>query len=156
MHPRHHASKCASARAPCSQRSASQAGRNERSTTWGWKCSTWWKNSRQTSSESQAASGVSCDYTASGQAAKHVEPPSSEATDWPQIAALYRILGEMQPSPVVELNRAVAIAMADGPAARLALVELVAAGGQLGDYPYLHSTRADLLRRLGRRAEAAR
>jgi RNA polymerase sigma-70 factor (ECF subfamily) len=88
-------------------------------------------------------------------AALHDEAASNDATDWAQIAALYRILGEMQPSPVVELNRAVAIAMADGPAAGLALVERLAARGQLDDYPYLHSTRADLLRRLDRRADAA-
>jgi RNA polymerase sigma-70 factor (ECF subfamily) len=88
-------------------------------------------------------------------ASLHDEAPTSDATDWAQIAALYRILGEIQPSPVVELNRAVAVAMADGPAAGLALVDRVAAGGQLDDYPYLHSTRADLLRRLGRRVEAA-
>jgi RNA polymerase sigma-70 factor (ECF subfamily) len=88
-------------------------------------------------------------------ASLHDEAPSSGATDWPQIAALYRILGEMQPSPVVELNRAVAVAMADGPAAGLALVDRLAAAGQLEDYPYLHSTRADLLRRLDRRVDAA-
>ena len=88
-------------------------------------------------------------------ASLHDEAPTSAATDWAQIAALYRVLGEIQPSPVVELNRAVAVAMADGPAAGLALVDRVAAGGQLDDYPYLHSTRADLLRRLGRHAEAA-
>jgi RNA polymerase sigma-70 factor, ECF subfamily len=88
-------------------------------------------------------------------ASLHDEAPTSDATDWAQIAALYRVLGEIQPSPVVELNRAVAVAMADGPAAGLALVDRVAAGGQLDDYPYLHSTRADLLRRLGRRADAA-
>ena len=88
-------------------------------------------------------------------ASLHDEAPSSNATDWAQIAALYRILGEMQPSPVIELNRAVAVAMADGPETGLALVERVAASGQLDDYPYLHSTRADLLRRLGRRADAA-
>jgi RNA polymerase sigma-70 factor (ECF subfamily) len=88
-------------------------------------------------------------------ASLHDEAPSSAATDWPQIAALYRILGEMQPSPVVELNRAVAVAMADGPAAGLALVDRLAASGQLEDYSYLHSTRADLLRRLDRRADAA-
>ncbi len=85
----------------------------------------------------------------------HDEAPSSAETDWSQIAALYRILGEMQPSPVVELNRAVAVAMADGPAAGLVIVQRVAAGGQLDDYPYLHSTQADLLRRLGDRAAAA-
>jgi len=88
-------------------------------------------------------------------ASLHDEAPTSAATDWAQIAALYRILGEMLPSPVVELNRAVAVAMADGPAPGLALVDRLAAGGQLDDYPYLHSTRADLLRRLDRRAEAA-
>ena len=87
-------------------------------------------------------------------AALHDEAPTAAQTDWAQIAALYRILGDMQPSPVVELNRAVAIAMADGPEAGLALVERVAASGQLDDYPYLHSTRADLLRRLDRRADA--
>ena len=87
-------------------------------------------------------------------AALHDEAPTAAQTDWAQIAALYRILGDMQPSPVVELNRAVAIAMADGPAAGLELVERVAASGQLDDYSYLHSTRADLLRRLDRRADA--
>jgi RNA polymerase sigma-70 factor (ECF subfamily) len=88
-------------------------------------------------------------------ASLHDEAASSAATDWAQIAALYRILGDIQPSPVVELNRAVAVAMADGPEVALALVERIASSGQLDDYPYLHSTRADLLRRLGRRAEAA-
>ena len=87
-------------------------------------------------------------------ASLHDEAPSSAETDWPQIAALYRILGDMQPSPVVELNRAVAVAMADGPAAGLALVDRIAAAGQLDDYPYLHATQADLLRRLGSRADA--
>jgi RNA polymerase sigma-70 factor (ECF subfamily) len=87
-------------------------------------------------------------------ASLHDGAPSADETDWPQIAALYRILGDMQPSPVVELNRAVAVAMADGPAAGLAIVDRIAATGQLDDYPYLHSTRADLLRRLGRRVEA--
>ncbi len=88
-------------------------------------------------------------------ASLHDEAATAPATDWPQIAALYRILGEIQPSPIVELNRAVAVAMADGPAAGLAVVEKVAAAGQLDDYPYLHSTRADLLRRLGDRPAAA-
>ena len=87
-------------------------------------------------------------------AALHDEAPSTEATDWGQIAALYRILGRMAPSPVVELNRAVAVAMADGPEVGLAITDELAAAGQLDDYPYLHSTRADLLRRLGRRADA--
>jgi RNA polymerase sigma-70 factor (ECF subfamily) len=88
-------------------------------------------------------------------AALHDGAATADETDWPQIAALYRVLGEMAPSPVVELNRAVAVAMADGPAAGLALVERVAATGQLEDYPYLHAARADLLRRLDRRVEAA-
>ena len=64
------------------------------------------------------------------------------------------MLGRIAPSPVVELNRAVAVAMADGPAAGLSMVDELAAAGQLDDYPYLHSTRADLLRRLGRSDEA--
>jgi RNA polymerase sigma-70 factor, ECF subfamily len=81
-------------------------------------------------------------------AALHAEAQTADETDWPQIAALYRVLGEMSPSAVIELNRAVAVAMADGPAAGLAIVERIAASGQLEEYPYLHSTRADLLRRL--------
>jgi RNA polymerase sigma-70 factor (ECF subfamily) len=88
-------------------------------------------------------------------AALHDDAASADETDWPQIAALYRVLGEMTPSPVVELNRAVAVAMADGPAAGLAIVDRIAATGQLDDYPYLHSTRADLLRRLERGSAAA-
>jgi RNA polymerase sigma-70 factor (ECF subfamily) len=87
-------------------------------------------------------------------ASLHDDAGTADDTDWPQIAALYRVLGEMSPSPVVELNRAVAVAMADGPAAGLAIVDRVAAGGQLDDYPYLHSTRADLLRRLDRAEDA--
>jgi RNA polymerase sigma-70 factor (ECF subfamily) len=61
----------------------------------------------------------------------------------------------MTRSPVVELNRAVAVAMADGPASGLAMIERIAASGQLDEYPYLHAARADLLRRLDRRSEAA-
>jgi RNA polymerase sigma-70 factor, ECF subfamily len=87
-------------------------------------------------------------------AALHDDAATADETDWPQIAALYRVLGEMARSPVVELNRAVAVAMADGPAAGLAIVERIAEDGQLEDYPYLHSTRADLLRRLERRSDA--
>jgi RNA polymerase sigma-70 factor (ECF subfamily) len=88
-------------------------------------------------------------------AALHDDAATADETDWPQIAALYRVLGEMTPSPVVELNRAVAVAMADGPAAGLVIIDRIAATGQLDDYPYLHSTRADLLRRLERRPAAA-
>ncbi len=78
---------------------------------------------------------------------------SESEPDWPQIAALYGRLGALAPSPVVELNRAVAVAMADGPARGLALVD--ALGEDLADYHLLHATRADLLRRLHRREEAA-
>jgi RNA polymerase sigma-70 factor, ECF subfamily len=86
-------------------------------------------------------------------AALHAQAPRPEHTDWPQIAALYRTLRTMAPSPVVELNRAVAVAMADGPAAALPLVERL--GGELDGYHLFHSTRADLLRRLDRPADAA-
>jgi len=77
-------------------------------------------------------------------------------TDWRQIAALYGALAIASPSPVVELNRAVAIAMADGPDVGLALVDRIDASGELDGYPYLHAARADLLRRLGRADEAVR
>jgi RNA polymerase sigma-70 factor, ECF subfamily len=86
-------------------------------------------------------------------AALHARAPRPEDTDWPQIAALYGRLAEMSPSPVVELNRAVAIAMADGPERGLALLAPLA--GELDDYQHFHSARADLLRRLGRGTEAA-
>ena len=76
-------------------------------------------------------------------------------TDWPRIAKLYDQLLEMTGSPVVELNRAVAVAMADGPAVGLALVNELEASGALQQYYLLAATRADLLRRLGQRAEAA-
>ena len=86
-------------------------------------------------------------------AALHARAPRSEDTDWPQIAALYGTLAAMTPSPVVELNRAVAIAMADGPERGLPLIE--ALGAELDGYHLFHAARADLLRRLDRRAEAA-
>jgi len=88
-------------------------------------------------------------------AALHDDAATAAETDWPQIAALYRVLGEMTRSPVVELNRAVAVAMADGPASGLAIIDRIAASGELDDYPYLHSARADLLRRLDRRVDSA-
>ncbi|HUY22068.1 MAG TPA: sigma-70 family RNA polymerase sigma factor [Acidimicrobiales bacterium] len=88
-------------------------------------------------------------------AACHATAPDPAATDWGQIARLYRELGRLAPSPVVELNRAVAVAMADGPAAGLALVERIESSGALGHYHLLPATRADLLRRLDRRDEAA-
>jgi RNA polymerase sigma-70 factor, ECF subfamily len=88
-------------------------------------------------------------------AACHAAAPAALATDWPTIARLYQYLADMTGSPVVELNRAVAVAMADGPAAGLALVERLAAGGALAGYYLLPATRADFLRRLGRSDEAA-
>ncbi len=88
-------------------------------------------------------------------AACHVGAAAAADTDWAQIAALYRELVQMVPTPVVELNRAVAVAMADGPEAGLALVEALDASGALAGYRLLPATRADLLRRLDRRDEAA-
>jgi RNA polymerase sigma-70 factor (ECF subfamily) len=88
-------------------------------------------------------------------AALHDTAPTPGDTDWREIAALYGRLADLAPSPVIELNRAVAVAMADGPAAGLALVDALAADERLSGYGYFHAARADLLRRLGRRAEAA-
>ena len=85
-------------------------------------------------------------------AAVHAEAPSAGATDWPQIVALYDVLVRMDPSPVVELNRAVAIAMRDGPAAGLPLVEALIK--ELDGYHLAHAARADLCRRLGRARDA--
>jgi RNA polymerase sigma-70 factor (ECF subfamily) len=85
----------------------------------------------------------------------HATAPTAEATDWTEIAALYGVLAQVAPSPVVELNRAVAIAMADGAGAGLARVEQLARSGQLEGSYLLHATRADLLRRQGRNLEAA-
>ena len=87
-------------------------------------------------------------------AAVHAEAADAAATDWPQIAGLYDVLLRVETSPVVELNRAVAIAMRDGPAAGLALIDGLLARGALADYALAHSARADLCRRLGRTAEA--
>ena len=87
-------------------------------------------------------------------AACHATAPDAASTDWPQIAALYAELGRLAPSPVVELNRAVAVAMADGIPAGLALVDELTASGRLDGYHLLPATRADLLRRAGRTAEA--
>ncbi len=87
-------------------------------------------------------------------AAVHAQAPSAGATDWAQIVALYELLARAGPSPVVELNRAVAVAMRDGPLAGLELIEAILARGDLADYHLAHSARADLCRRLGRNAEA--
>jgi RNA polymerase sigma-70 factor (ECF subfamily) len=86
-------------------------------------------------------------------AALHDAAPEAAATDWSQIAALYGRLASLAPSPVVDLNRAVAVAMAEGPVAGLALLEPLA--DSLAGYPYFHAAQADLLRRLHRPAEAA-
>ncbi|GLW09712.1 RNA polymerase subunit sigma-24 [Microtetraspora sp. NBRC 13810] len=88
-------------------------------------------------------------------AACHATAPLAAQTDWPQIVGLYTQLARIAPSPVVDLNRAVAIGMADGPEAALPLVDAIAGAGQLDDYHLLHATRADLLRRAGRTREAA-
>lgn len=88
-------------------------------------------------------------------AAVHASSPSMEDTPWPLVADLYRRLHELHPSPVVALNRAVAVAMAEGPAAGLELMDGLAETGELDDYLYLHASRADLLRRLDRSDEAA-
>jgi len=88
-------------------------------------------------------------------AACHATAATADETDWPQVAALYAVLAEAVPSPVVELNRAVAVGMADGPDAGLALVERLEGSGTLVGYHLLPATRADLLRRAGRDAEAA-
>jgi len=87
-------------------------------------------------------------------AAVHARAASAAATDWPRIVALYDELLAAQPSPVIALNRAVAVAMASGPAAGLALVDAIAASGNLAGYHLLHATRGELLRRLGRMDDA--
>jgi RNA polymerase sigma-70 factor (ECF subfamily) len=87
-------------------------------------------------------------------AAVHAEATVAAETDWAQIVGLYDVLLRAEPSPVVELNRAAAIAMRDGPAAGLALVEGILDRGDLADYALAHSARADLCRRLGKTGEA--
>jgi RNA polymerase sigma-70 factor, ECF subfamily len=88
-------------------------------------------------------------------AAVHAEAPSAVATDWQEIVGLYDALLHIAPSPVVELNRAAAIAIRDGPAVGLGLVNDILSRGELAEYHLAHSARADLLRRLGRIGEAA-
>ncbi|MBA2564331.1 MAG: RNA polymerase sigma factor [Gemmatimonadetes bacterium] len=87
-------------------------------------------------------------------AAVHARAPSPAATDWAQIVGFYDVLARAEPSPIVELNRAVAVAMRDGPLAGLVLIDAILARGDLGDYHLAHSARAELCRRLGRTAEA--
>jgi RNA polymerase sigma-70 factor (ECF subfamily) len=87
-------------------------------------------------------------------AAVHAQAPTAAATDWAQIVGLYDVLARAEPSPVVELNRAAAVAMRDGPLAGLTLIDTILARGELSDYHLAHSARADLCRRLGRTTEA--
>jgi len=87
-------------------------------------------------------------------AAVHAEASSVEATDWVEIVGLYDVLQRLDPSPVVELNRAVAVAMRDGPAAGVAIIDSILGRGDLGDYRPAHAARAELCRQLGNTAEA--
>jgi RNA polymerase sigma-70 factor, ECF subfamily len=87
--------------------------------------------------------------------ALHCQAPQARDTDWPQIVRLYDLLEQVQPSPIVALNRAVAVAMAQGPQAGLALIDALSANDSLANYHLMHAARADLLRRLGSPVEAA-
>jgi RNA polymerase sigma-70 factor (ECF subfamily) len=87
-------------------------------------------------------------------AAVHADAASAAETDWEEVVGLYDVLMKADPSPVVELNRAAAVAMRDGPEAGLRLIDDLLTRGELGDYPLTHSARAELLRRLGRTSEA--
>ena len=87
-------------------------------------------------------------------AAVHAQAESAEATDWREIVGLYDVLLRLEPSPIVALNRAVAVAMRDGPAAGLVLVDALIERGELTDYRLAHAARADLNRQLGRSAAA--
>ncbi len=89
-------------------------------------------------------------------AAVHCQAARAEDTDWPRIVQLHDLLERVQPSPVVSLNRAVAVAMVDGPRPALALIDALAATNDLDNYHLLHAARADLLRRLGASVEAAK
>jgi predicted RNA polymerase sigma factor len=87
-------------------------------------------------------------------AACHARALTADATDWPRIAALYAALAQVAPSPIIELNRAVAVGMAEGPEAGLAILEAIGGDPALKNYHLLPSVRADLLRKLGRLDEA--
>ncbi len=87
-------------------------------------------------------------------AAVHAEAQSAAETDWADIVGLYALLAQVEPSPVIELNRAVAVAMRDGPLAGLSLVDAILTQGDLSDYRLAHAARADFCRRLGRNADA--
>jgi RNA polymerase sigma-70 factor (ECF subfamily) len=86
----------------------------------------------------------------------HCRAARAEDTDWRQILQLYDVLENLQPSPIVSLNRAVAVAMANGPQAALALIDAIDASGDLEGYHLLHSAQADLLRRMGSNEESAK
>ena len=87
-------------------------------------------------------------------AAVHSEAATAAVTDWPQIVELYNALLRIELSPVIELNRAVAVAMRDGPQSGVDLIDAILARGELADYHLAHSARAELCRRLGKTAEA--
>jgi RNA polymerase sigma-70 factor (ECF subfamily) len=107
--------------------------------------------------QSALASGRFASYTLQAAiAAVHADADTAEATDWEEIAGLYDVMLRIDPSPVIELNRAVAVAMRDGPAAGLALIDAILARGDLSDYHLAHAARADLCRRLGQSAQARR
>jgi RNA polymerase sigma-70 factor (ECF subfamily) len=89
-------------------------------------------------------------------AATHATAPDFASTNWKQIVVLYDLLVQVAGSPVVELNRAIAVAMRDGPAAGLALMDALFARGELSDYHLAHAARADLYRQLGNKEEARR
>src|SRR5206468_6565401 len=89
-------------------------------------------------------------------AALHCQAANADQTDWRQIIRLYDVLERLQPSPVVSLNRAVAVAMVDGPRPALALIDALAAAGELNGYHLLHAVRADLLRKVRASEEAAK
>ena len=88
-------------------------------------------------------------------AAEHCQAARAEDTDWPRIVRLYEVLGRVKPSPIVSLNRAVAVSMVDGPRPALAIIDTIPAR-DLDNYHLLHAARADLFRRLGSREEAAK
>jgi RNA polymerase sigma-70 factor (ECF subfamily) len=88
-------------------------------------------------------------------AAVHCQAPTAEETDWSEIVGLYNVLQRVQPSPIVSLNRAVAIAMSEGPKAGLALLEPLMADGELENYHLLYAVRADFFRRLDSPTQAA-
>jgi RNA polymerase sigma-70 factor (ECF subfamily) len=144
-----------------SRRRTGRCGTGRRSTK-GWRGSSA-PSPRSATTASPAGSGTAPRFTRralrpyalqAAIAAVHAGAASAEATDWAEIVGLYDVLVRLQPTPVVALNRAVAVAMRDGPAAGLPLIETLLADGQLQDYHLAHAARADICRRLGRHADA--